>query len=130
MQILNAVDILRCHALFFHKLFVVWHIVPDVLDLLNKSFALELFHVLVCHALDLFVPIFSHWNTPPVFMIFGHITRVSTLCQSVKKNYLSKGVRTLSAPTQKHRIIIVPQRTCTCIIRRTYLQAFLCQSSF
>ena len=45
-------------------------IVPDVLDLLDKSFALELFHVLVRHALDLFVPIFSHWNTPPVKMAF------------------------------------------------------------
>ena len=42
---------------------------PDVLDLLDKSFALELFHVLVRHALDLFVPIFSHWNTPPVKMV-------------------------------------------------------------
>ena len=69
MQVLNAVDIIRRYALFFHKLLVVWHIVPDVLDLFDKSFALEFLHLLVRNGLSLFVAIFSDWNTHPVKIV-------------------------------------------------------------
>ena len=40
VQVTNALDVLRRHALFFHLLAVVGNVVPDMLNLLNKTLVL------------------------------------------------------------------------------------------
>ena len=60
MKVINALDIIGGNPLFLHLLTIIGHIIPNMLYLLYKSFALQSFHLLPIHTLDLFIPILSH----------------------------------------------------------------------